>query len=301
MSSSDNLYPKKKAAIRKYTALFLSKDSNTVTYADVDLFRSYIHEQIHTYNLSPKQIVKKLNLPYKTDFGGFIKTSLNIKLKDHKSAQKNTAIQKGMAITDTKTLYYQECEFKLSQQEMEKIPGFDLLKDLGIYHPTNNPSGIVRDHILSKAEAYQKGYDPTVIRHPANCQFITNADNIKKSSNSDISYEQLLERISYWDTNIVPALVKKRRTIQRNPEHNAKIKKGILDRLARIRSGELSSRMGKMGGRPETFSKKHNWAVINQHILNGLSCKEICAITGITNDDLMGAKRKGLVIRHPKK
>ena len=88
MSNEQDLYPKKRVSIRKYTASYLNKIIDQVTYADVELFCEYIHTELHINNLSPRQVAEKLHLDYHGDFGGFIKTSLKIKLKDLSSAVK---------------------------------------------------------------------------------------------------------------------------------------------------------------------------------------------------------------------
>lgn len=302
MSNASNLYPKRRSAACKYAGIYLKKNPDEITYTDIQVFKEYLYDAIHNQNLSPKQI-STLNEFNSSNFCGIITGSFGIKLKDHKSAQRNTAIQKGNMITDHKRLYYKQCEFDLSQKEMTKIPGFDLVIKHGMYHPVNNPNGAVRDHILSKAEAYQKGYDPSHIRHPANCQFITNQENIKKNSHSDITYDQLLERISLWEQNVVPELSKERRIVEKSPEHIENIRKAIVNRYEKIRSGEIIvGGDGRKGiGRPPTFHKKHDWDLINQDILDGLTRKQICEKRNITIDTLMGAKRKGLVLRHPKR
>lgn len=293
MSTPSDLYPKRQHATIKYTALLLNKIPHTITYSDVAQFKDAIHKMVWTDNLSPAQIAVRLGITH-TNFGMYITKCLYLPLRDLKSAVKNTAIQQGTARTDEKDIYYSECEFKLSQDEMVRIPGFHLITEIGIYHSVNNPNGAVRDHILSKAEAYQKAYDPTHIRHPANCQFITNYENIKKNRHSDITYEQLLDRISLWEQHIVPELDKERRTVIKTLSHLDNISKGVRSRLDKIKSGEIS---GKIGGRPATFHTKHDWATINDDISKGLTRAEIYALRGCSMHDLAKAKRLGLIIK----
>lgn len=296
MSKPSDLYPKKRVTTRAFVGVYLNKDPELITYADIEIVKNYLNKCINIENLSPKQIADKHHFVV-ADFGWIIKTHFDIKLKDHKTAQKNTAIQKGIVLTDAKYLYYKECEFNLSKQEITQIPGFDLLIKRGVYHPIKNPNGMVRDHILSRSEAYQKGYDPAHIRHPANCQFITNYENIKKNSHSGITYEQLLERISLWEQNLVPELSKERRVVEKTAEHIENIRKGVIARLDKIRSGEISSNMGKAGGRPATFHKKFEWHIINQDIKNGLTYSEISKLRNISYAQLRKAQRLGLIHR----
>jgi len=291
--SNTNLYPTRCFGQRKWTGLFFNKDPDTVTYDDVHQFQAYLQQAIHVENLSPKQLATRHNFVC-TDFGAIIKSCFKIKLKDLKTAQKNTAIQKGHAVTDAKSLYYKQCEFKLSQEEMTRIPGFDLLIEHGIYHPAKNPNGIVRDHILSRSEGYQKGYNPDHIRHPANCQFITNYENIKKNSSSDITYDQLLEQIALWEQKSQSMPAKERRTVPRTKEHIENIRLAINARYQKITSGELPGLKNHIG-RPETFSKKYNWEEINLLIDSGLSLPAIARQLQISYYDLIKARSKGFI------
>jgi hypothetical protein len=293
--SNTTLYPTRLFGQRKWTGLFFNKNPNTVTYEDVQKFKEYLQYALHVENLSPKQIATRHNF-VSGDFGTVIKNCFQLKLKDLKTAQKNTALQKGNIVTDKKVIYNQKCAFKLSQQDMIRIPGFDLLVEHGIYHAVKNPNGIVRDHILSRAEGYQKGYDPKIISHPANCQFITNADNIKKSSSSDITYKQLQERIALWDQQTPLLQVKERRKVPKSSEHIEKIRASINDRYAKIKSGELTiTKNSGRSGRPETFSKKHDWAVINALLQTLLTLSAVSKQLNISYEDLKKAKAKGLI------
>jgi predicted nucleic acid-binding Zn ribbon protein len=207
-----NLYPRKYFAMIKYTALYLQKNPDDVTYDDVSIFKDYINAKLHVDNLSPSQIAHELGIVH-ANFGMFIDKCLGIKLKTVRDAVINTKKQLGINITDEKKLYYQACAFKISKKEMKKIPGFDLLLKLGVYNKHTNKNGVVRDHIISKAEGYVMGYDPRHISHPANCRFISYTDNLTKSSASDITYEQLLERIKQWENGIVCELIINRREL----------------------------------------------------------------------------------------
>lgn len=291
--SNTNLYPTRRFGQRKWTGLFFNKHPDTITYDDVHQFQAYLQQAIHVENLSPKQLATRHNFVC-TDFGAIIKSCFKIKLKDLKTAQKNTAIQKGNTVTDAKSLYYQQCEFKLSQEEMTRIPGFDLLIEHGIYHSVKNPNGIVRDHILSRSEGYQKGYNPDQIRHPANCQFMTNYENIKKNSSSDITYDQLLARIASWEKQTESMPVTERRKVSMTKEHIENIRLAINARYQKIKSGELPGPKNNIG-RPETFSKKHNWADINTVLQTVLTLSAVSKQLNISYEDLKKAKSKGLI------
>ncbi len=114
--------------------------------------------------------------------------SLNKKLNDA-----------GLSRSDPKDKFYKKCYFRQWKSDVwEKIPGFDLIASIGKFHPTRNNSGAVRDHLVTKFDAYINGYDPENISHPANCRIIPNFENITKGTQSSITYTELLERIAKW-------------------------------------------------------------------------------------------------------
>ena len=299
-NKKSELYPRKKFATRKLASLYLNKNSADITYHDIELLKNYLNIELHTNNLSPAQIAIKLG--HSTPHIHHIIHGIGLKTKDVKTAVNNTKRQLGLIRTDEKYTYYKECEFNLTRAEMEKIPGFYLLLENGIFHPVKNPNGAVKDHILSRAEAYQHGYDPAHIRHPANCRFITNMENLKKSSSSDITYEELLKRISNWENNVVPTLNTIRRPVQKTPEHIEKIRQSTIAYYEKVKSGEIKSTREKSIsiGRKPTFHTRYDWGPINEDVRNGLSRTDICKKHGITIHTLTKAKLLRLVIAHPK-
>lgn len=73
------------------------------------------------------------------------------------------------------------------------------LKELGMYNRHTNQNGVVRDHRLSVFDAFRQRLDPEIVRHPANCQFLTHKDNARKTIKSSISREELLNDIEEWN------------------------------------------------------------------------------------------------------
>lgn len=120
--------------------------------------------------------------------------------KKQKESLNQTLLLAGKNRSDPKEKYYAECEFKYwSKDVWYNIPGFDLIPKFGMFHPVNNPSGVVRDHIISKKYGWKNSIDPSIISHPANCQIISNYQNIKKGARSDLSLPILLEQIEKWN------------------------------------------------------------------------------------------------------
>lgn len=194
-----NIVPKKFHALTRITKHVLNLTSD-VTFNDVSKLKLIIEDHLNN-GLSPKDIQKLYNIEY-SDFGMFIKSSLNIKLKSVKEAVNNHYKMSGRSLTDEKEIYKKKCQFNFDPYSYKNIKGYDLLLKFGMYHPTKNPNGVCRDHIVSREYGFRNNIDPAIIAHPANCQFLTNADNIKKGEKSLLNADQLLERIGQWEQGI---------------------------------------------------------------------------------------------------
>jgi len=79
---------------------------------------------------------------------------------------------------------------------------FDLIKEHGWYSPSNsiNPNigGVSRDHMLSVRDGFNKGVDPKLLAHPANCKLMIHSENISKHKNSSITEGELIQKIEQW-------------------------------------------------------------------------------------------------------
>ena len=198
----------------------------------------------HEHSMNPSQIVETYNWTYKSDIGTFMK-SLGIKRRNLSQAVNNYNRHIGIAITDEKEKYWKSCRFRLTGKDLPKIEGFGLMQTYKMYHPVNNINGVSRDHMVSVFDGWKNGYDPIHIGHPANCRFILQSENLKKSSNSVITYEQLLERIENWDKNVLLELNISTTTLtaKRSPlssEHKKKISDAIIRRHQLVKDNRLT-------------------------------------------------------------
>ena len=75
----------------------------------------------------------------------------------------------------------------------------EFVDEFGIYSHTDNPDGLTKDHKLSIADAYVNNYDPYYIKHPVNCQLMTNDANREKGNASSIEYDELVEQVDEYD------------------------------------------------------------------------------------------------------
>lgn len=106
-------------------------------------------------------------------------------------------------ILDEETIEYLEyrekCKFNFYDIDITKIKGYELLKEFGMYHKIKNTSGVVRDHRISIWHGWLNKIDPSIISHPANCEFITHKANASKSISISIELSELKTEIENWD------------------------------------------------------------------------------------------------------
>ena len=98
--------------------------------------------------------------------------------------------------------YKQETNFKFSLNDYPNEFDFSLIEKYGWYKPKNrgnNLSGVSRDHMLSVKDGFNKGINPKLLSHPANCKLMIHNENVSKNKKSILTYNQLLERIEMWD------------------------------------------------------------------------------------------------------
>lgn len=173
---------------------------NSPTYEDLNHLTQIIELHLHTENMSPREIAEKYDIQH-TNFGMFIKKSLGLKLKSQSESVSNFFKKSGRSITDEKRLYYKKAKFTFNLMDFPQIPGLDLFKKHGIYHPIKNPQGVDRDHMVSIHYGWMNNIDPSIIAHPANCAILLHSDNNSKSSACSISVDELLIRIKDFESN----------------------------------------------------------------------------------------------------
>ncbi len=105
-------------------------------------------------------------------------------------------------INDTQKLYKKLCAFNFALNSYPNEFDFDLINQYGWYKAKNhgdNPNGVSRDHCYSIDEGFKNLVDPYIISHPANCILIQQRKNASKHTKSNISIEDLIEKIKQWN------------------------------------------------------------------------------------------------------
>ena len=216
--------PKRYHALIRIAQIVLKKPTCDITESDVTELTRIMQNHIQS-GMSPKDIQQLYDITY-TDFGMFLKKCLKLKLVSIKDAVNNYYQKTGRSITDEKLFYKKQCQFVFDPYQYTNIPGYNLLKTAGIYHPVNNPHGVCRDHMVSKEYGFRNNIPVEMMSHPANCQFITNYDNIKKGESSILNIDQLISRITDWNLGNIQLIDSSYKKLSKTADHKLKIKIG---------------------------------------------------------------------------
>ena len=204
--------------------------------------------------------------------------------RDHKIRDKQrttlieTLVEKGLNRTDEKEIYKAQCAFKFNVYDYPNMPGYNLLLEKGFVNHVTNKDGAARDHIISKEYGWRNNIPPHIISHPANCQLISNMENVKKGADCYLSYEDLIQRIALWDatqdTSVVlkPVAQKSRKHDEvKNKKDSHKLYKWILkhaDTGALVEVDKIG-RWLKSNGLSTTsiYGKNPKWIIQEKHCL----------------------------------
>lgn len=98
--------------------------------------------------------------------------------------------------------YYRQCQFRFSLNDFPNEFEFSLIEEHGWYKAKNhgnNLNGVSRDHIYSIRDGYNNKIDSNIIKHPANCLLMTQSKNSSKHSKSNITLDELKNKINDWN------------------------------------------------------------------------------------------------------
>lgn len=104
--------------------------------------------------------------------------------------------------------YRASAAFYIPRYLLPYIEGVGLIDVIGWYHPTSNPTGASRDHILSVKFGWQNNVPINVIRHPANCRIVPDPANRQKGAKCAITLPMLMNRINAFNTRLAQDGVK---------------------------------------------------------------------------------------------
>lgn len=241
--------PKRFHSLIKFSQIVLDKPNSTITESEIDAVKNKMKDLLNS-GLSPKDIQRLYNIEY-TDFGMFLKKCLKLELLPISDSINNYYRKTGRSVTDKKLIYKSQCNFMFDPYKFTSIPGYLQLLSLGLYHPIKNPLGVCRDHMVSKEYGFRNNIPSNILSHPANCQFISNYDNIKKGESSVINIDQLMHRIANWGNTEQP-IIQYCKKLPKTEEHRLKISESNK-KYRSITNGTINKRILKIDEIPDGF------------------------------------------------
>lgn len=126
----------------------------------------------------------------------------------YSNRNKDGSIRRCSPYTKTeKQKYYNAARFKFNVYDYSAEFDLKLIETLGWYtcpgkkrkNEIKNINGVSRDHIISISYGFKHNIDPKIISHPANCKILPHKINKIKSSQCELTVQQLYEKIAEWD------------------------------------------------------------------------------------------------------
>jgi hypothetical protein len=102
--------------------------------------------------------------------------------------------------------YRPQCEFDFNIYDFKNEFDFNIIKEYGWYSPSNkenNLNGVSRDHIYSCKDGFINRIAHNIIKHPANCALMKHSENNIKNTKSNITLDELLEKIIKWNKKYI--------------------------------------------------------------------------------------------------
>jgi len=101
-------------------------------------------------------------------------------------------------------IYYNEANWVDGMTKFLSEEEYFRLKKVGMLNTRTNSKGLVRDHKYSRRSGFLNKVFPEILRHPCNCQFISNPENISKKTSryidrNDITLSELFIKIETFD------------------------------------------------------------------------------------------------------
>lgn len=89
--------------------------------------------------------------------------------------------------------------FTFKFEDYPQLFDIEQIKKIGLFHPKKNPKGLSRDHRVSVNSAIKHMYDPFYIKHPLNCEIMTQSQNSSKKTKNSLSYEELKRLVDEFE------------------------------------------------------------------------------------------------------
>lgn len=90
-------------------------------------------------------------------------------------------------------------KFTFTIENYPELFDLTIIKKIGWFHHTKNKDGLSRDHKISINNAIKFNYDRFYIKHPLNCEIMTQRKNSSKGAFSSLTYEELVQKVDTYE------------------------------------------------------------------------------------------------------
>jgi len=159
-----------------------------------------------TGNISNKNHKRRSQITFELnclECGSVFYKSRKNKFCSKSCASKYTSRNRYKDLDKSSLSYYRaQCGFKFNLKDYPEEFDFYLIEQFGWYKAKNrgdNLNGVSRDHIVSVRFGYDNNVDPYLMSHPANCQLLQHGKNVSKGKKSNLSLDELIEKVRVWN------------------------------------------------------------------------------------------------------
>jgi len=129
-------------------------------------------------------------------------TTLNYKKRNNKFCTRLCGNKYARKTISEYRKYQLDTKFNFNLSDYSDEFNFKLIEQYGWYTAKNrgdNHTGVSRDHMFSVNAGFAAGIPPGIISHPANCNLMIHANNVKKYTNCSITIDELKYKIEQWN------------------------------------------------------------------------------------------------------
>ena len=174
----------------------------SITYDDLETVKQECIRLMHTEKIPTRSVCLDY-LGMKTYNGSFLINCLHVQTPSVQEIGDRVR-EKNLPTKTDREKYYAECKFNFPDDLLPYTKSSDLIGQYPWYNPHYpKENGLTKDHMISRNYGYEHNIDTYLISHPANCEIMLRDDNSSKQEKCSISIDQLIERVEWWNENII--------------------------------------------------------------------------------------------------
>ena len=200
----DIFIPTKMHAVIKACRHALNKplENGSITFQDLEIVKQECIRLIHQEKM-PTKLVCLNYLGMKSANTSFLINCLHIPAPSVKEIGSRVR-ERNLPTKTDREKYYAECKFTFPDELLPYTKSSELIGQYKWYNPHYpKENGLTKDHMISKKYGYYHKIDPYLISHPANCEIMLRDNNSSKQDVCSLTIEQLIERVEWWNENII--------------------------------------------------------------------------------------------------